>query len=107
MSLVPRIARPVVTYGIESDADVRAVNIVRHEMQTRFDVQRRGSPGHSSIQLNLPGMHNVLNSLAAIAVAIELGFATRRSRRHSPAFHGVDRRLQQYGDVQTAVGSSR
>jgi UDP-N-acetylmuramate--alanine ligase len=104
LSLVPDLARPVVTYGIESDADVRAVNITRHETQTRFEVQRRGMPGSLAIQLNLPGTHNVLNSLAAIAVAIELGVRNEAIQAALAGFHGVDRRLQQYGDVQTAVG---
>ena len=53
-SLVERIARPVVTYGIEADADIRAINIARHGTQTRFDVQRRGSQALLPVQLNLP-----------------------------------------------------
>jgi UDP-N-acetylmuramate--alanine ligase len=104
MSLVPQVSRPVVTYGIESDADVRALNISRDGMQTRFDVQRRGAPGLLSVQLNLPGTHNVLNSLAAIAVAMELNVADEAIQSALAGFHGVDRRLQQYGDVQTAAG---
>jgi UDP-N-acetylmuramate--alanine ligase len=104
MSLVPQVSRPVVTYGIDSDADIRATNITRHETQTRFDVQRRGSPGLLSVRLNLPGTHNVLNSLAAIAVATELSVPDAAIQAALAGFHGVDRRLQQYGDVQTAVG---
>ena len=103
-SLVPRIARPVTTYGIESDADIRAVNIVRQGVQTRFDVQRRGSSQLLSVKLNLPGIHNVLNSLAAIAVALELNVTDAAIQSALASFHGVDRRLQQYGDVQTAAG---
>ena len=103
-SLVPRIARPFVTYGIESDADVRAVNIVREGVQTRFDVQRRGSAQPLSVKLNLPGVHNVLNSLAAIAVAKELDVSDTAIQSALASFHGVDRRLQQYGDVQIAAG---
>ena len=104
-SLVPRIARPVVTYGIESeDADVRAVNIVRQGVQTRFDVQHRGSAQPLSVQLNLPGVHNVLNSLAAISIAKELEVSDAAIQAALASFHGVDRRLQQYGDVQIAAG---
>lgn len=103
-SLVPRIARPFVTYGIESDADVRAVNIVREGVQTRFDVQRRGSAQPLSVKLNLPGVHNVLNSLAAIAVAKELDVSDTAIQSALASFHGVDRRLQQYGDLQIAAG---
>lgn len=103
-SLVPRIARPVVTYGFESDADFRAVNIVRQGVQTRFDVQHRGGTQALSVKLNLPGVHNVLNSLAAIAVAKELDVSDAAIQSALASFHGVDRRLQQYGDVQTAAG---
>jgi UDP-N-acetylmuramate--alanine ligase len=103
-SLVPRVARPVVTYGIDSDADLRAINIVRQGVQTRFDVQRRGSEHLLSVKLNLPGIHNVLNSLAAIAVAMELEVSDAAIQAALASFHGVDRRLQQYGDVQTSVG---
>ena len=67
-------------------------------------VQRRGSQAVLSVQLNLPGTHNVLNSLAAIAVALELNVAFDAIQAALANFHGVDRRLQQYGDVQTAVG---
>jgi UDP-N-acetylmuramate--alanine ligase len=102
--LVPRIARPVVTYGIESDADIRATNITRHGTQTRFDVKVRDSSSVLPVQLNLPGTHNVLNSLAAIGVGMELNVPDTAIQAALASFHGVDRRLQQYGDVQTAVG---
>lgn len=104
-SLLPRINRPFVTYGIDSDAaDLRAVNIQREGVQTRFDVERRGFPKKLSVKLNLPGRHNVLNSLAAIAVAQELEVSDTAIQRALSSFHGVDRRLQQYGDVQTSAG---
>jgi UDP-N-acetylmuramate--alanine ligase len=103
-SLLSRINRPFVTYGIESDADIRAVNIVRQGMQTRFDVQRRGVDKLLPVKLNLPGTHNVLNSLAAIAVAIELEVRDAAIQAALASFHGVDRRLQQYGDVQIPAG---
>jgi UDP-N-acetylmuramate--alanine ligase len=102
-SLLPRISRPFVTYGIEQEADVRAVNIERSGLQTRFDVQRRGADT-LSIRLNLPGTHNVLNSLAAISVATELGVSDTAIQRALANFQGIDRRLQQYGDVETAAG---
>ena len=103
-SLLPRINRPFVTYGIEDqDVDIRAVNIVRQGVQTRFDVQRKGART-LSVQLNLPGTHNVLNSLAAIAVAQELEVRDAAIQAALASFHGVDRRLQQYGDVETSAG---
>jgi UDP-N-acetylmuramate--alanine ligase len=101
--LPPRINRPVVTYGIDQDADVRASNIARDGMQTRFDVTRRGLDTFT-VRLNLPGRHNVLNSLAAIAVATELEVSDTAIQRALANFQGIDRRLQQYGDVDTAAG---
>jgi UDP-N-acetylmuramate--alanine ligase len=103
IGLVPDIARPVVTYGIEAEADVRAINIERHGTRTRFDV-RRPDVEMLAVQLNLPGTHNVLNALAAIAVGIELKVPDAAIQSALSSFRGVDRRLQQYGDVQTAVG---
>jgi UDP-N-acetylmuramate--alanine ligase len=101
--LLPRVARPVVTYGIASEADVRAVNIVRDGLTTRFDVVRAGKPT-LAIKLNRPGTHNVLNALAAIAVATELEVADSAMQKALSRFEGIDRRLQQNGDVQTASG---
>jgi UDP-N-acetylmuramate--alanine ligase len=105
LGLAARIARPTVTYGIDSpDADLRAVNIVRRGMQTHFDVQQRRNVTPLAVQLNLPGRHNVLNALAAIAVAAELEVSDAAIQSALANFRGVDRRLQQYGDVDTAVG---
>jgi UDP-N-acetylmuramate--alanine ligase len=101
--LLPRIARPVITYGIENEADVRAVNIVREGMTTSFEVLRAGKPP-LAIRLNRPGTHNVLNSLAAIAVASELEVSDSAIQSALAKFGGIDRRLQQNGDVETANG---
>jgi UDP-N-acetylmuramate--alanine ligase len=73
-------------------------------MQTRFDVQRRGTAESLSIRLNLPGTHNVLNALAAICVATELQVSETAIQRALANFQGIDRRLQQNGEVQTAAG---
>ncbi len=102
-SLLPRINRPIVTYGIESQADVRAVNIERHGMQSKFDVLRVGRTP-LTVSVNLPGTHNVLNALAAIAVATELEVRDEAIQAALAHFQGIDRRLQQYGDVQTPNG---
>ncbi len=103
-SLLTRIARPIVTYGIASEADVRATNIVRDGLRTRFDVQRAGKSA-LSVVLNRPGTHNVLNALAAIAVASELEVSDAAVQAALASFQGIDRRLQQNGDVQTATGT--
>ncbi len=102
-ALVPRISRPIITYGIASDADVRAVNIVRDGLMTQFDVLRAGKPP-LAIRLNRPGTHNVLNALAAIVVASELDVADSAIQAALAKFGGIDRRLQQNGDVDIAGG---
>ena len=101
--LIPSIARPYLTYGYGEDADVRAVNVDRRGVLSRFDVLR---PGREplAVSLNLPGRHNVLNALAAIAVATELDVDDAAIQRALAGFQGIDRRLQWLGDVQVAAG---
>jgi UDP-N-acetylmuramate--alanine ligase len=103
-SVVRSVGRPMVSYGLTSeDADVRAVNIRRDGLQTTFDVVRAsGAP--LEVTVNLPGTHNVLNSLAAIVVATELGIEDAAIQRALASFQGIDRRLQHIADVSTAAG---
>jgi UDP-N-acetylmuramate--alanine ligase len=103
-SIVQSVGRPFVSYGLSSeDADVRAVNISRNGLQTNFDVVRAaGTP--LNVTVNLPGTHNVLNSLAAIVVASELGIDDAAIQRALVNFQGIDRRLQHIADVETAAG---
>ena len=103
-AVIPRINRPVVTYGIEQQADVRAADIVRDGLKTSFTVHRSGRPASLRVTLNRPGTHNVLNSLAAIAVASELDVPDAAIQAALANFQGIDRRLQQNGDVETASG---
>lgn len=104
-SILDRIGRPVVTYGFGEGADLRAVNIRRDALQTSFDVLRPGVATPLAVTVNLPGTHNVLNSLAAIAVANELGIDDEAIRRALLRYQGVERRLQHVADVETASGS--
>ncbi len=110
VSVMPRISRPVMTYGLAAAADVRAVNVRRNGLQTQFDVLRSGTAARSgtgsalTVTLNLPGTHNVSNALAAIAVATELGIEEAAIARALAAFQGIDRRLQHVGDVTLAAG---
>ena len=103
-ALIPQIARPYLTYGLEEGADVRAVKVVRRGAQTNFDVIR---PGRNplAISLNLPGTHNVLNALAAICVATELEIPDAAIQRALTGFQGIERRLQLLGDVATRAGT--
>ena len=105
-SIMAMISRPVVSYGFGPDAMVRAVNIEAHAGTMRFTVQRRNGTRMPDLQvtLNLPGDHNVLNALAAIAVATELELADAAVVKGLAEFHGVGRRFQHYGDQPAASG---
>ena len=102
-SILRGIGRPILTYGLAEEADVRAQNIRRNGLQTTFDVVRP-SAVPLEVTVNLPGTHNVLNALAAIAVAMELGIADDAIQRSLAGFQGIERRLQHIADVDTAVG---
>jgi UDP-N-acetylmuramate--alanine ligase len=102
-SILEAVGRPVVTYGFAEGTDIRAVNVVRDGLQSRYEALRAG---HEPLKLtiNLPGRHNVLNSLAAVAVATELGITDAAIQRALVNFQGIDRRLQQLGEIQWAGG---
>src|SRR5690606_19819964 len=103
--IIPFVSRPVTTYGIASEAQVRALNVRADGTLMRFDVQRQGVTGAlppMTVSLNLPGHHNVLNALAAIAVATELGVPDAAIVESLAAFHGVGRRFTQVGDFDVA-----
>jgi UDP-N-acetylmuramate--alanine ligase len=102
-SIVQEIGRPVLSYGFDAAADVRAVNLRPQGLKTHFRVTRAGGTP-LEVTVNLPGLHNVRNTLAAIAVATELGIADEAILRALAAFQGVDRRLQHVADVVTAIG---
>jgi UDP-N-acetylmuramate--alanine ligase len=98
--IMPRVAKPIVTYGLREDAMVRGVDIVAGE-RMRFKALREGATP-LEITLNLPGRHNVQNALAAIAVATELGVPDAAIRKALAEFRGVGRRFQRYGEIPLA-----
>jgi len=103
VSVLGEVGRPFVTYGFEASADLRAVNVRRLGLQSRYDALRPGAPA-LPITINLPGRHNVLNSLAAVAVATELGVSDAAIERALANFSGIDRRLQPLGEIQWPGG---
>ena len=105
--IVPQISKQVVSYGLLPGANVRAENIVAQDGQMRFDCIRiNGSTTRFPVTLNLPGVHNVLNALAAIAVASEVGVADAAIAKALAEFKGVGRRFQRYGEIPLASGGS-
>ena len=99
------IGRSVTTYGTNDEADVRASNVAFTAAVTNFDVRRKGNDAMLHVKLQLPGMHNVRNALAAIAVADELQIGDAAVVKALEEFEGIDRRFQRMGDVKTAAGT--
>ena len=105
--IIPRVAKQIVTYGLNPGNNFYAENIVAADGQMRFDCVRvNGSVSRLSITLNLPGLHNVLNALAAIAVATEVQVPDGAIIKALAEFKGVDRRFQRYGEVALPDGGT-
>ena len=104
--ILPQIARPITSYGTSEDAQVRAFDVRAVGGQMHFRVQRRNgvSLPDLDVVLNLPGQHNVLNSLAAIGIAVELGVPDDAVLRALAGFKGVGRRFQRYGEAALPGG---
>jgi len=101
--LLPVIGRPTLCYGLGDAADLRAVRLERLGARTRFEVEREGRPP-LPVTLNLAGLHNVRNALAATAVATELEVGDAAIQRALESFQGIGRRFETIGEVQTAAG---
>jgi len=106
--IVPEVSCPVTSYGFAEDAQVRALNVKAVDGQMHFTVHRRNGVVLPDLQvvLNLPGRHNVLNALSAIAVAAELDISDTDLLRALAEFKGVGRRFQRYGEVAAKRGGA-
>ncbi len=109
--IMPRVSKQIVTYGLAADsrANVRAENVLAlsGSSQMRFDCVRvNGSTSRLAVTLNMPGQHNVLNALAAIAVATEVGVSDAAIVKALAEFKGVGRRFQRYGEIPLSEGGS-
>jgi len=102
--LIAHVTRPVLTYGVDGDADLRASGVHTDGPRTRFDLRLPDGTDIQGIELNLPGIHNVRNALAAIAVAWELGVDAEAIRRALQGFAGIGRRFQRLGEVARGGG---
>ncbi|MBT8540583.1 UDP-N-acetylmuramate--L-alanine ligase [Polynucleobacter paneuropaeus] len=110
--IIPFVSQPVLRYGLSDDADIRATDVRAEGTSMRFTVERRtvrrhgNKPGPLQISLNLPGLHNVRNALAAIGIATELGVSDQAIVKALSEFSGVGRRFQRYGEIPLASGGS-
>ena len=110
-AIIPRISKPVMTYGTSEQARVRATDIRADQGRMHFNVvisdpRLNASSNFFSVTLNLPGNHNVLNALAAIAVALEVGVEGDAIVKALADFKGVGRRFQHYGEIPLSAGGS-
>lgn len=104
--ILPSIARPVITYGLAAEARVRATDVQANNEKMSFLVECKSNDTWTimPVVLNLPGLHNVRNALAAIAVAIELDIKPEAIQNALSQFRGVDRRFQNYGKITAKEG---
>ncbi len=105
-SILPEVSRPITSYGFNEAAQVRAVNVRADNGRMCFTVQRRNGVTlpDLDITLNLAGEHNVLNALAAIAIAVELNVPDEALQKALAEFKGVGRRFQRHGEVTAKTG---
>ena len=96
--ILPQVTKPVLAYGSGQDASVRAEAIAHDGGRMRFCALRKDAKP-LEVVLNLPGRHNVLNALAAIAVGTELGVKDEFMQKALKEFRGVGRRFQSYGEI--------
>nr|WP_279031614.1 UDP-N-acetylmuramate--L-alanine ligase [Snodgrassella alvi] len=103
--ILPLIQKPFVTYGLDENADLYATNIVADGAQMHFDVHtRKKGIKPFSVTVNMPGRHNVLNALAVIGIALEIGVSVPAIQLGLESFAGVGRRFQQYGEIALPNG---
>ncbi|MDZ4210964.1 MAG: UDP-N-acetylmuramate--L-alanine ligase [Methylotenera sp.] len=105
--ILPRVTKPVMTYGFSEDARVRAINVRADDGKMHFTVLRiNGVTTEFNVTLNLPGNHYVLNALAAIAIASELNVPDAAIIKALKEFKGVGRRFERYGEIDAKSGGT-
>lgn len=105
--ILPRVTKPVMTYGFSEDASVRAINVRADDGKMHFTAQRiNGVVTEFDVTLNLPGNHYVLNALAAIAIASELNVPDAAIIKALKEFKGVGRRFERYGEIEVKGGGA-
>ncbi len=104
VEIIPHIKRPIITYGFSELADFQVVNSQQSGVRSEFTVLRKPYNDSIDIQLNIAGKHNVLNALAAIAIATDLEVPTVAIQKALSTFAGVGRRFEIYGEFTTKQG---
>ena len=104
--IIPEVGRPIVTYGVNNEADYRAEEIVQNGLKTSFTVKRPDGRADLQVTLNMPGRHNVLNALATIAVATDEGIDDQSICHALQKFEGVGRRFQVLADIPVVGGTA-
>jgi UDP-N-acetylmuramate--alanine ligase len=102
--IIPSLMRPYVTYGFSDGVDYQAVEVTQQGTKSQYKIKRKSKPGLVNINLNMPGKHNVLNSLAAFVVANEDGVKAAAISDALQNFAGIGRRFQSYGEFVTEKG---
>jgi len=102
--LLPDITRPTLTYGLSDMADYRIAEVVRSGLSTEFVIHRPGDVSPLPVTVNMPGMHNVLNATAAVAVACDEGLGDTAIQQGLANFAGVGRRFELLGEIVFAQG---
>ncbi len=108
-AILPKVSKPYATYGLDDTADIYATDIENVGAQMKFTVhvQMKGhEQGSFEVVLNMPGRHNVLNALAAIGVALEVGASVEAIQKGLLGVEGVGRRFQKYGDIKLPNGGT-
>jgi UDP-N-acetylmuramate--alanine ligase len=103
--IMPSVSKPITTYGFHEEAQVRAVDAKAVNSHMEFTVLQDGY-APLAVRLNQPGMHNVQNACAAIAIARELGVADSATQKALAEFNGVGRRFTRYGEIALPGGGS-
>ena len=99
-SIMPKISRPLVTYGLKNNVDIKAVNIKHEGNKVHFKViDNKYNHNEFFITINFPGEHFVRNTLAAIAIALEYGVSENNIKKALSKFQGVERRYEIYNNV--------
>lgn len=104
--IIPRVSRPTLTYGFSDDADFRIEGVSIKEKSSRFTVHRPEGLPSLEVRLNIPGVHNVLNATAAIAVATDEKISDQAILQGLESFQGVGRRFEVYGEYPVSGGTA-